>query len=75
MDTDSAVSEKAPIELENLAAMLKKLSAMVRSLSPEERETLEVLLDDELMEVLSSSEGKEDLVSHREVFGHDLAGL
>lgn len=75
MDTDKAVSEKAPIELENLAVMLKKLSAMVRSLSPEERETLEVLLDDELMEVLGSSEDKEDLVSHREVFGHDLAGL
>lgn len=37
--------------------------------------TLLYPLDDELMEVLRSSEGKEDLVSHREVFGHDLAGL
>ena len=57
-----------PLEEPGLAAMLKKLSAMVRSLSSEERETLEVLLDDELMEVLGSSGDKEDLVSHRFIY-------
>ncbi len=75
MDKQDEVLEKTPVEIENLAAMLKKLSAMVRSLSTEERETLEVLLDDELMEVLEARENKKEHISHKEIFGHDLAGL
>jgi len=41
------------IDLNNLAAIIRELKDVVEKLSPEELETLEVLLDDEAMAVLN----------------------
>jgi hypothetical protein len=41
------------IDLSNLAAIIRELKDTIDKLSPEELETLEVLLDDETMEILN----------------------
>lgn len=41
------------IDLNNLAAIIRELKEVVDKLSPEELETLEVLLDDDAMAVLN----------------------
>ena len=50
------------IDLNNLAAIIRELKDVVEGLSPEELETLEVLLDDEAMVVLDLPSG--ELVFH-----------
>ena len=41
------------VDLSNLAAIIRELTNTIDKLSPEEMETLEVLLDDETMEILN----------------------
>ena len=50
------------IDLNNLAAIIRELRDVVNGLSPEEIETLEVLLDDEAMAVLDLPSG--DFIFH-----------
>jgi hypothetical protein len=60
---------RAPIDLGNLAFLIKELMRQVEALDEQERESLEILLDDETMAALEESDQNRIHVSRAEVFG------
>lgn len=64
---------KKEIDLMNLAFILKELAAKVQELDENDLETLEVLLDDEVVEMLNQPESSRQYFTHEEVFGHALS--
>lgn len=64
---------KKEIDLMNLAFILKELSAKVHELDEDDLETLEIMLDDELMADLAKPVDKKEYFTHEEVFGHPLS--
>ena len=69
----SAKVAKKEIDLMNLAFILKELAAKVQELDENDLETLEIMLDDELMADLSEPVDKKEYFTHEEVFGHPLS--
>lgn len=69
----SVQSAKKEINLMNLAFILKELSNKVQELDESDLETLEVMLDEEVMNDLSKPVSKREYLTHEEVFGHPLS--
>lgn len=63
-------ARKTNLNLENLAFVLKELSKKVKLLNETELETLEIMLDDEIMEVINNPSPMEALLTYEEVFGY-----
>ncbi|MEK7273997.1 MAG: hypothetical protein AAB296_07120 [Candidatus Desantisbacteria bacterium] len=69
----SAQVAKKNIDLMNLAFIMKELAAKVQELDEDDLETLEIMLDDELMTDLSKHVDKKEYFTHEQVFGHPLS--
>lgn len=65
-------SAKKNIDLMNLAFILKELASKIQELDEDDLETLELLLDEEVIEMLNTPESARKYFTHEEVFGHAL---
>ncbi len=68
----SAQAAKPHIDLMNLAFILKELASKVQELDEDDLETLELLLDEEVIEMLNKPVSARQYFTHEEVFGHAL---
>jgi len=64
------MAQKKNIDLSNLAFMLKEIIHQLEQLDENEIETLEILLDDELMQALEEVEANPEPITYEEFFNN-----
>jgi hypothetical protein len=60
---------RTSVDLSNLAFTIKEIVRQVQALNEEERETLEILLDDGTLAAIEESDQDKAYVSRQDVFG------
>lgn len=61
-------SPKKQVDLGNLAIMLKEVIRQMEQLDEDDIETLEILLDDDLMQAIEESEANPEFIPYEEFF-------
>ena len=67
-----SILQKPPVDLANLAFVIREISSQVDQLDEEDLETLEILLDDETLARIREAQECREYVTAKEVFDDDL---
>lgn len=66
------MAQKKNIDLGNLAFMIKEIIRQMEQLDENEMETLEILLDDELMKAIEKVEANPEPITYEEFFNNAI---